>query len=310
MIAARIPQAAALPDEAGAGPAAERGELAALAAELARLEAGFAAWDDRARGAVAAYRRAIDALHAEALRRIVRACRTEPVALAVLRAVAADEVVYSVLRQLQIVKPSLDERIEAALAGVRPMLAAHGGGVELVRIAPPVVEVRLLGACHGCAASAMTLHAGVRQAVLDGCPEITDVTDVRGDRAGVDPAGPEPAGSALPMISPFGLDRRGSWTYACELGELVDRGVRPLTIAGTRVLLARSADRVTCFVDACAHLGLPLAGGAVAAGVLTCPHHGFRYELATGACLTAPAVALATHPARVTGTRVEVRLVP
>ena len=68
------------------------------------------------------------------------------------------------------------------------------------------------------------------------------------------------------------------------------------------------ADRVVWFACALGHLGLALDDGELAAGVLTCAHHGFQHDLATGACLTAPAVALTTYPARVIGTRVEVRL--
>ena len=60
----------------------------------------------------------------------------------------ADEVVYAVLRRHDIVKPSLNERVEAALEGVRPMLASHGGDVELVKVKPPSVEVRFIGACE------------------------------------------------------------------------------------------------------------------------------------------------------------------
>jgi Fe-S cluster biogenesis protein NfuA len=155
--------------------AAEPRELAAMVSELERLELVFRGWTDAQRGTIAAYKRAIDELHGEAVRRLVRACKAEPAARAALRAAVSDEVVYSVLRQLQVVKPSLDERVEQALAGLRPQLASHGGDVELVRIEPPIIELRLVGACDGCASSMTTFYAGIRQAVLAACPEIADV---------------------------------------------------------------------------------------------------------------------------------------
>ena len=43
-------------------------------------------------------------------------------------------------------------------------------------------------------------------------------------------------------------------------------------------------------------------------GIITCPHHGFRYDLGSGECLTAPEVQLQSHAVRVIGSRVEVRL--
>jgi Fe-S cluster biogenesis protein NfuA len=185
-------------------PSAPR-DLASLVGDIERLERVVAGGPDAVesqRAAVAAYKRAIEALHGEALRRLVVACKADPAALAVLRAAVADEVIYAVMRQLGLLRPSLDERIAVALDGVRPMLASHGGDVELVRIAPPRVEVRFLGACQGCASSALTFHAGVQQAVYDACPEITEVVEVRGGAS-------VPARGAG-LVSPFALVNRAS----------------------------------------------------------------------------------------------------
>ena len=275
-----------------------RADLAGMVGDLQRLEQIFAGWDDIQRGAVAAYKRAIDQLHAEAFRRIIRTLKAEPAALAALRTAVGDEVVYGVLRQLELVKASVDERVEVALESVRPMLATHGGNVELVRVEPPTIEVRFLGACDGCASSAMTFHAGVKQAVFDACPEITDVVQVKGNGTGHHDA----------PISPFALSQLGTWHYAVELGELAELRIRALEIGGRKLLLSRRGGVVTCFDNACAHLGFPLTDGEIDGGVITCIHHGFQYDLATGECLTAPTVALATHPTRVIGTRVEVKL--
>jgi Fe-S cluster biogenesis protein NfuA len=162
--------------------------LAALVDDIAQLERTFAGWEPDERAGVAAYKRAIEALHAEALRRLVRACKPEPAALAALRTAAGDEVVYAVMRQLGLLKPSLDERIAVALDTVRPTLASHGGDVELLRVAPPRVELRFLGACDGCASSALTFHAGVEQAVRDACPEITEVVELRSTHSAAHPS--------------------------------------------------------------------------------------------------------------------------
>ena len=182
-----------------AAPAAR--DLQSLVDDIARLEHIAAGWDESQRAALAEYRRALEALHGEALRRLVRVCKAEPAAHAALRAAVADEVVYAVMRRLGVLKPSLDERIAVALDGVRPMLATHGGDVELMRIDPPRVEVRFLGACQGCASSAMTFHAGIQQAVYDACPEITEVVEVRSAAAAPARNGP---------VSPFAPVNRAS----------------------------------------------------------------------------------------------------
>ncbi len=69
-----------------------------------------------------------------------------------------------------------------------------------------------------------------------------------------------------------------------------------------------TADAVSCVDNACAHLGMPLDEGAVNDGILECPHHGFRYLLATGECLDVPEVQLVVHAVRVRDGRVAVKL--
>ena len=41
----------------------------------------------------------------------------------------------------------MQEKVEAALEKIRPMLAGDGGGVDLVSIEDGVVKVKLTGAC-------------------------------------------------------------------------------------------------------------------------------------------------------------------
>jgi nitrite reductase/ring-hydroxylating ferredoxin subunit/Fe-S cluster biogenesis protein NfuA len=275
--------------------------LAAFLDDLARLETIFDAWEETPRRAVNAYSEALEALHGEALRRLIGALKTEPAALAAMKQAACDELVYAVLRRHNLVKPSIAERVQAALQSVRPMLASHGGDVELVSIAPPTIEVRFLGACDGCPASMLTFHAGVKKAVQDACPEITEVRQVQGLGGGT-------AQNGASFVSPFALNGSGEWRSAARLDEIPEGGILAIILGGEKLLLYRSGGLVSCVQNACAHLGLPLDDGDVEDGIITCPFHGFRYDLATGECLTAPAVQLQPHAVRVIGDRVEVRL--
>ena len=51
-----------------------------------------------------------------------------------------------------------------------------------------------------------------------------------------------------------------------------------------------------------------LGNALVDDGIIKCPYHGFRYDLSSGECLTAPDVAPQSHAERVIGSRVKVRL--
>ncbi len=70
------------------------------------------------------------------------------------------------------------EKVEHALAQIRPALQMDGGDVQLVDIDDGVVKVRLMGACGGCPMSQMTLQMGVERAIRSEVPEIKSVIAV------------------------------------------------------------------------------------------------------------------------------------
>lgn len=274
--------------------------LSELLSDISALEAIATDWPSEQRNAVHAHARAVEELNAEAFRRIIRALKSDPAAAEALRAAAADELVYAVLRRHNILKPSMFERVEAALDGVRPMLASHGGDVELVSVEPPLVEVRFLGACDGCPASALTFYGGVKKAIQDNVPEIKDIKQVKGIGGG--------DSDTVHFTSPFANYKTGSWSFAAKLGDLADGQTITRELGDHSILLSRFGDRVTCFANVCAHMGLALDGGEIEAGIITCPFHGFQYALESGECLTAPEVQLKPHGVKVVGDRIEVQL--
>jgi len=291
-----------------AKPQRSREDLAVLLGDVEQLEAIIAHWDEMPRDAAQSYGRAVEALYGEALRRLVRSLKSDPAALAAMKRAVVDEVVYAVLRRQEILRPSLNERVETALTSIRPMLATHGGDVELVSVEPPAISVRFLGACDGCPASALTFHEGVSKAVKEACPEITTITQLKGLSDGSSSSHAAATPGETPLISPFDLHRNDPWHRACDLAQVPDGGVRAFEVAGKSLLLARLGSVVTCFDNVCTHLGLPLDEGRAEHGVLECPHHGFLYDLSSGDCITAPSVGLHSHAVRIVGDCVEVRL--
>jgi Fe-S cluster biogenesis protein NfuA len=72
----------------------------------------------------------------------------------------------------------MEEKIQAVIEKIRPMLQADGGDVELVEVDGPVVKVRLKGACAGCPMSQMTLKNGIERFLKKEIPEIESVESV------------------------------------------------------------------------------------------------------------------------------------
>ena len=55
-----------------------------------------------------------------------------------------------------------------------------------------------------------------------------------------------------------------------------------MRVAGLDLAVFRVGDDVHVFENRCAHLDSPLVGGFLHDGCLTCPSHGWTYELDTG----------------------------
>jgi Fe-S cluster biogenesis protein NfuA len=71
------------------------------------------------------------------------------------------------------------QRIESALADLRPFLEADGGNITLDEVtADGIARVRLHGACTNCAMSPMTMKAGVEDAIKRAVPHIKAVEAV------------------------------------------------------------------------------------------------------------------------------------
>ena len=75
-----------------------------------------------------------------------------------------------------------DLNVNAVLDEIRPYVEADGGYLEYVAIdylkEGPIVMVRMLGACAGCAMSAQTMTMGIEKLVKERFPEVERVIAV------------------------------------------------------------------------------------------------------------------------------------
>jgi len=71
-----------------------------------------------------------------------------------------------------------NEKIQAVIDEIRPLLQADGGDIDLVGVEDGVVKVRLRGACAGCPGAQMTLKMAVERRIKLKVPEIQRVESV------------------------------------------------------------------------------------------------------------------------------------
>lgn len=70
---------------------------------------------------------------------------------------------------------------------VNPMVAQHGGQIDLLDYVNRTAYIRMSGGCQGCSASKATLKQGVEKAIFEAFPRVKQVVDMTDHAAGDNP---------------------------------------------------------------------------------------------------------------------------
>lgn len=93
-----------------------------------------------------------------------------------------------------------------------------------------------------------------------------------------------------------------------QVGDFVSGQGRMVTVNGRHVALFRLGDEFFALDNMCLHRGGPLCEGPIARDVVTCPWHGWSYEIRTGTMVQDPRVGVSKHDVQINGDLVTVRL--
>ena len=248
--------------------------------------------------------RALVGLYGAGLARVVDLLGQVDGGAALVRRLADDDLVGSLLILHDLHPDDVDTRVQQALDRVRPYLGSHAGGIEYTGIdADGVAHLRLEGSCDGCPSSSVTVTLTIERAVLDAAPEVVAVA-VEGmvarekalpllqigrppsetaAAATVPGAAPVPATVAAPI--PGGGSGAG-WEHlevAVPAGHLARR-----ELAGVAVALCTLGGTPYAYRDACPSCGTPLSDGTLEGDVLTCATCTSRYDVRLAGRSVAP----------------------
>jgi Fe-S cluster biogenesis protein NfuA/nitrite reductase/ring-hydroxylating ferredoxin subunit len=232
-----------------------------------------------------------------------------------LAALAADDLVSSLLLVHDLHPYDVTTRVEQALDNVRPYLGSHGGDVELLSVSEDVVRLRLLGSCDGCPSSSVTLKLAVEGAIEAAAPEIVRIdVDTEGEQAASD-SGPVIAVDALwshvdqaPLqghAPALDLGHGSTWQAVAGLTDLPDGEVAGFLAGQARIVGCRVGSEVYAFLDRCGRCSAGLTGatlgrllgGAAGDAALRCPTCGTHFAVRrAGACLEQPELHLDPLP--------------
>ncbi len=70
---------------------------------------------------------------------------------------------------------------------INPSVATHGGYIDLLDVNDGVAFIHMGGGCQGCGMAEVTLGQGVRVAILERFPQITEVRDTTDHAQGANP---------------------------------------------------------------------------------------------------------------------------
>ena len=94
-----------------------------------------------------------------------------------------------------------------------------------------------------------------------------------------------------------------------RVGEIAPGTGRQVTIGDQWIGLFNLDGTYHAVDNVCLHRGGPLSDGAIAGCVVTCPWHGWQYDLTTGSLIQDPRVGVTRFQTRVLGDEVQVSLI-
>ena len=240
-------------------------------------------------------------LHHGALQRIIEIVSAQPEGENTLAELERDDLIQAVLLVHDLMPRDLTTRLEAALETARRQLEVYGADVELVGLKNGVARLRLLGSASTANVSTALLKGEIEQAVHEVAPDLLNIeyedliASVRPAKlVQIRPRQPAPVETLLPLI-------RADQVPANEL--------RVVAMGDINLLLCNVAGTIYTFQNACAHENLSLERGFLEGGILTCPWHGYQFDVRqNGRCLTDTRLRLAAVPSRIENGVVKVAL--
>ncbi len=226
----------------------------------------------------------VDEFNRVPLVKIVRHLKSSPEGKKLLMEIASDPDVYALFLKHRIVKQDIKVEVAKIIELIKPYVRSHGGDVELVDVKEDTVYVRMKGACQGCSQVGVTLTQGILEAIQERLPQIKKIEQVKD----------------TPVEGLVDFRNGGRWIRALSLRELQEGEVQIVNVEGRSFLLILWDRRVFCYVNSCAHQGMGFEGAQpIKEGVLTCPWHGFEYDITTGECITTNQLQLEPVPVKV-----------
>lgn len=122
------------------------------------------------------------------------------------------------------------------------------------------------------------------------------------------PSGGVVAGGSRPTEPPKGVTPPEGFEVVLHKEALRAGEITEVILGGTAVAICNVDGTFFAVSNTCPHAGGPIGDGKLVGHTVTCPYHGWSYDVRDGKCFVNPDVKLPTFPIRVVGDAVCVQV--
>ena len=164
-----------------------------------------------------------------------------------------------------------------------------------------LLRTLLMGRENGIRSTLRSMLGGGGDAAPDWTPGSAHSAPTYGDGASAaqTSARPEPPRTVTP---PEGFE------VVLHTGALKPGEVSEVIAGGTAICVANVDGAFHALSNICPHAGGPLGEGSLEGNILTCPYHGWTFDVTDGTCQTNASASVETYEVKVKGDAVCVRL--
>lgn len=248
-------------------------------------------------------------LHHNALERILTQVAAHPAGDELLPQITADEVVRAVLMVHELLPEDLETRVRQGLDQAREQLRIIGADIELVGIRDNVARLRLLGSAQSANVSSAQLKFEIEQALAQFAPDLLNLEYE--DRIAAAPKLIQIGAKPAPPLPKPPAPATGNLIPLIRTNEVPDNSLRVIEVGDINVLVCNLAGTFSAFHNRCPHRGLSLEKSMIEGTVLTCPWHGYQFDVRdNGRCFNDPSLRLEALPLAVENDVIRVAINP
>ena len=98
-------------------------------------------------------------------------------------------------------------------------------------------------------------------------------------------------------------------TPVAKISEVPNFGKKVISVSGQEILLVNIKGAIYACENECPHQGSLMTAAVVKEGTISCPRHGYRFNLVNGSCSDHPDLTLRIYPVKLDGDDILIDLV-